>query len=128
MHQYRQITDRFIVYLVAAMKFLRNMFTDSITPLEFRDHFPFHPCPYLFYSWPGDHLLHFCEEFMRIINTDDAFKPGNRMTGNDRIKVNSADRIHLAKHQINTEPQIIFEIEELSFIEPAPDPFLPVQY
>jgi len=61
---------------------------------------------------------------MSIINTGNLLQFRNGQAGRNCIKINSAYGIHFFEKQKEEETEIVFKIEQLSFIEPAPDPRL----
>jgi len=84
----------------------------------------FHPFPGLVYSRPGDHLFHLAEELMGVIDPGDAFEPGGPVAGYDGVQVDGADAIHPSEQEVEQQPEVIFQVEELPFTEQQAEPVL----
>ena len=50
----------------------------------------------------------------------------NKKAGEDSVKVNGANAIHLFKQQENEKPQVVFCIKQLAFAKPAIKSYLPI--
>lgn len=61
---------------------------------------------------------------MSIINAWDVLQFRNGQAGRNCIEINGTDTIHLFEKQKEKETEIVFEIKQLAFVEPAPDPGL----
>ena len=61
---------------------------------------------------------------MSIIDTGDLFPFRYPQAGKYGIEIDRTDGIHFPEKKVKEQPYIIFCIESLAFIEPAPDPFL----
>lgn len=86
---------------------------------------PLYPFPCLMDGRPGDHLLHLAEEFMSVIDPGDAFEQSGPITGYDGIQVDGADTVHPSEKEEEQQPEVIFQVEELSFMEQQAEPMLP---
>jgi len=88
--------------------------------LETRYAVSFNRLPYFIYNGTGDHLLHFAEQLVRIIDTGYPSEAGYRIAGEDSIQVDGADGVHLLPKEEEEEAEVVLEIEELSFGKKQP--------
>jgi hypothetical protein len=62
---------------------------------------------------------------MGIVQPGDPPQPGNKITGEDRIQVYSADAIHFLCQQVKKEAEMIFQVEQFTLPGPHFKPVLP---
>jgi len=78
-----------------------------------------YPSPDLLYSRPAHYLGHLGKELMGIIYDLSPPEPGGIISCDDSIQINAAYDAGLMKKEIKKQPGIVFEIKELSLIEPT---------
>jgi len=85
---------------------------------------PLYPFPGLIDGRPGDHLLHFAEKLVGVIDPGDAFEPGGPVAGNDGVQVDGADTVHPSEQEVKQQPEVIFQVKELPLTEQQAEPVL----
>jgi len=62
---------------------------------------------------------------MGVVDPGNAFEPGGPAAGDDGVQVDGADAVHPSDQQVEQQPEVIFQVKELSLMEQQAKPVLP---